>query len=281
MSGRIRSLKPEWLDDEHMGSLSDAARLLSVSLILLADDWGNGRAAEAFITGRVWGYSSDGRAAFERCSCAIRELVEVDFIALYEHRGQSYYHIRKWFDHQKVDKPGRPQCPVPSWVVNDLPPRWEKAWAGVCAKYDVAPFDAPGETHSCAPHESGATDRDQDQDRERTDARDSTTTLDETERLTLLAHGEVLRGYADRYRRVQGSIWPHAAHWTSIRTIADWAVREARLAEPPESGEPLDGVVVGAVRASLDGFFAEKGPAPIKWLAEDPARYARAAMEAA
>lgn len=168
---RIRTLKPEWLDDERLGALSDAARLLSVSLLLLADDWGNGRAADHFLVGRVWGYSADGRAAFERCSCAIRELAAVDFIQLYEHRGQSYYHVRKWFDHQKVDKPGRPLCPVPAWVVTDLPDRWKTAWRGVVKKYGVEPFgpDSPPDPPNGSPnaariaHEPRTTDRDRDQ----------------------------------------------------------------------------------------------------------------------
>lgn len=35
MSGRIRTLKPERLEDERLASLPDSTRLLSVALILL------------------------------------------------------------------------------------------------------------------------------------------------------------------------------------------------------------------------------------------------------
>jgi hypothetical protein len=49
MSRRIRSIKPEWLDDEKIAGASDEARVLSVALILMSDDYGRGRAALAAI----------------------------------------------------------------------------------------------------------------------------------------------------------------------------------------------------------------------------------------
>ena len=54
MSQRIRSIKPEWLEDELLAQCSDAARVLSIALILLADDYGNGRAGALYLAGRVF-----------------------------------------------------------------------------------------------------------------------------------------------------------------------------------------------------------------------------------
>ena len=56
MAGRIRTLKPEWLENESLGGCSDAARVLSAGLVLLADDFGNGRGAPGFLAGQVWPY---------------------------------------------------------------------------------------------------------------------------------------------------------------------------------------------------------------------------------
>ena len=56
MTGRIRTLKPEWMDDERLAALDDSSRVLSAGLILLADDHGNGRAHPMFIGSHVWPY---------------------------------------------------------------------------------------------------------------------------------------------------------------------------------------------------------------------------------
>ena len=56
MAGRIRTVKPEWIEDEKLGLLSDAARVLSVAMLLISDDHGNARANMRWLSGQVWGY---------------------------------------------------------------------------------------------------------------------------------------------------------------------------------------------------------------------------------
>ena len=53
MAGRIRSIKPEWLEDERMVMASSDARVLSIALILMADDYGNGRCCKAAETDAI------------------------------------------------------------------------------------------------------------------------------------------------------------------------------------------------------------------------------------
>lgn len=108
MSGRIRSIKPEWLEDERMAMASSDARVLSIALLLLADDHGNGRASLVMLAGRVF----PGKA-LETVAKALAEL-EGWFVSLYEVEGQHYFSIRNWEKHQKVDKPGKPRVPKPS-----------------------------------------------------------------------------------------------------------------------------------------------------------------------
>lgn len=118
MTGRIRTVKPEWLEDELLGSCSDAAAKLSIGLLLLADDYGNGRASLAQIAASVWRYQleqNDGANAPEvlaKASGAFRELVAMHFIGVYEVSGQKYFAIRNWKKHQRVDKPGKPLVPA-------------------------------------------------------------------------------------------------------------------------------------------------------------------------
>lgn len=116
---RIRTIKPEWLDDEKLAAASDEARVLSVALILMSDDYGRGRASIATIAAETWRYALERNGGehapeiFARASRALRELVEIGFVGLYEVKGQRYFEIHHWKKHQKVDKPSAPRVPAP------------------------------------------------------------------------------------------------------------------------------------------------------------------------
>ena len=108
MSGRIRSVKPEWLEDELLALASDAARVLTIGLLLQADDYGNGRANAVLLAGQVF----PGKLP-EHAANALEELRSIRFVTLYEVDGQHYFHNRNWDKHQRVDKPGKPRVPSP------------------------------------------------------------------------------------------------------------------------------------------------------------------------
>jgi hypothetical protein len=119
MTGRIRTIKPEWLEDELLANASNEARVLSVGLILMADDYGRGRANIATIASDVWRFAmarDDGAHAAEvlaMAARAFRELVAMRFVIDYEVDRQRYFAIRNWTKHQKVDRPSRPRIPAP------------------------------------------------------------------------------------------------------------------------------------------------------------------------
>lgn len=104
---RIRSLKPEWLEDE-LALASLEARVLSIGLILMADDYGNGRAHPTLLASRV--FPANPR---ETLANALEELRQLRYVTLYEVEGQQYFSIRNWSKHQRVDKPGKPLVPGP------------------------------------------------------------------------------------------------------------------------------------------------------------------------
>lgn len=110
MSGRIRSLKPEFLEDEALGLAGDNARMLAIGLLLLADDHGRGRANEQFLAAHVWSY--DPREGLEKVREGLARLSGAGFVIVYEADGQRYFEIRNWKKHQRVDKPGKPRVPV-------------------------------------------------------------------------------------------------------------------------------------------------------------------------
>jgi hypothetical protein len=102
-------VKPEWLDDEKIASCSDPARVLSIALILLADDHGNGRANSTLLRNRVWGFAEPSRDIRE----SLAELSSSGFVRYFTVNGETYYSIRNWKRHQRVDKAGKPHYPSP------------------------------------------------------------------------------------------------------------------------------------------------------------------------
>lgn len=109
---RIRSIKPEWLDDEKLAACSDGARVLSVAVILVADDHGCGRANPTWLAGIAWTYHEDPDRP-RRVAEFLRELDECGFIHTYTVRGQRYYEIVNWRKHQRCDNAGKRRVPGP------------------------------------------------------------------------------------------------------------------------------------------------------------------------
>lgn len=108
MSGRIRSIKPELLEDAVTARLSDTAFRLFVAAILMADDYGRLRAEPGIFVGQV--YWADLKSAPD-VEPFLQELIPL--VRYYEVNGQRYGEIRNWAKHQKVDKPGKPRIPAP------------------------------------------------------------------------------------------------------------------------------------------------------------------------
>ncbi len=105
--GRIRTLKPELLEDELILGLSIPARWLFVSCILLSDDHGNMRANPTYLRNVAFG----GDAELD-VSLVLSELLETKMVESYTVRGQRYLHVRNWNKHQRIDRPGKPKVPT-------------------------------------------------------------------------------------------------------------------------------------------------------------------------
>lgn len=118
MAGRIRSIKPELIEDAVTAGLSDGAFRLFIGLILMADDYGSCRADPELLHGHVFWK--------RRRPCNGAEVAELLFelqeagkedggeglIQLYQVRGQTYARLLGWEKHQKVHHPGKPRMPL-------------------------------------------------------------------------------------------------------------------------------------------------------------------------
>lgn len=109
---RIRTIKPEWLEDERLAAADDEARVASVALMLIADDYGRGRAHPKYLASEIWKYAEDTRETLARVSRALASLSAIGFVVVYEVEGQRYFEIVNWSKHQKVDRPSKPRIPA-------------------------------------------------------------------------------------------------------------------------------------------------------------------------
>lgn len=109
--GRIRSIKPEILDDHKASKLSDAAWRLWVSTWVVADDKGRLPGDLDFLRARVfWG---DASRTLDECSRALDECSRVGLMTVYEVEGERFVEISGFTRHQKIDKPSPPKFPGP------------------------------------------------------------------------------------------------------------------------------------------------------------------------
>lgn len=121
--GRIRTLKPELLEDERTANLSDAGFRLFVASILLADDYGNLRAGAGYLAGAAF-HARPG--SLEQADAALSELCApgTELMTLYAVHGQRYAAIRGWTKHQRIDNAGKARVPGPdtetACVITDI-----------------------------------------------------------------------------------------------------------------------------------------------------------------
>lgn len=106
--GRIRTIKPEFPQSESMGRVSRDARLLFVQLWCICDDHGRTRAASRMLASLLFPYDDDAPKLIDGW---LGELEREGCIRLYEASGSSYLEVCNWLNHQKIDRPSKPQYP--------------------------------------------------------------------------------------------------------------------------------------------------------------------------
>lgn len=121
---RIRTIKPEVLDDHKTARLSNEAWRLWVSALVLADDKGRLPGDAEFLRARIfWGVP---RGPFDERSTnvlgALAECSRVGLIRVFEVAGERFLEICNFTKHQRIDKPGPAKFPEPSQGVtlNDV-----------------------------------------------------------------------------------------------------------------------------------------------------------------
>jgi hypothetical protein len=123
VAGRIRTIKPELLEDEKVANLSDSAWRLFVASWLLADDYGNARAGSRFLAANVW----QDTAKAELANSSLVELAKVDRLRVYSVEGERYLTIPTWRRHQRINNAGKPRVPSPPTNIQELSRRFAES----------------------------------------------------------------------------------------------------------------------------------------------------------
>ena len=99
---KIRTIKPEFWEDEKIASLPRECRLLFIGLLNFCDDGGVIKSNPLFIKSRVFPLDDD--VSKTTIKGWMSKLEAAGIVSNISYKGESFYHIRKFTTHQVVDK---------------------------------------------------------------------------------------------------------------------------------------------------------------------------------
>lgn len=109
---RIRSIKPDFYDDERLGALPVPVRFLFIGLWVFADDDGVVKANLKWLKSKIFPYDDDMRIG--TLEQQLLALSKSRMLVPFTYNGENYYVIRNFKKHQRIDKP------YPSAVPQDV-----------------------------------------------------------------------------------------------------------------------------------------------------------------
>jgi hypothetical protein len=111
---RIRSIKPEFWRSDDICKLDWATRLLYIGLWSYVDDNGVGRDSDKLIAADLFPQEEDYLGTLASVRRGLASLADGRQIVRYEVSDRPYFHIVRWSDHQKIDRPTRSPNPLPT-----------------------------------------------------------------------------------------------------------------------------------------------------------------------
>jgi hypothetical protein len=97
---RIRTIKPEFWQNEDLASLTHHARLLAIALLNYADDEGCFLANAALVRAACFPFEEDSKNVLG----SLQELSKIGYVELRECSGKTIGRVVKFLDHQRIDK---------------------------------------------------------------------------------------------------------------------------------------------------------------------------------
>lgn len=109
---RIRTIKPEFWDDEKVGTLSFMERLLFIGMWTFADDEGIIKANASYLKSHIFPY--DESLKTEAIEKSLQRFESLNMVYRYSINSQAYAWIVKFRVYQRIDKPQKSTNPSPS-----------------------------------------------------------------------------------------------------------------------------------------------------------------------
>lgn len=113
MAGRIRSIKPEWIEDERFNACSDAAIRLAKVFYALVDDDGRCKASVRALGLAGWKFCDRVADKTAHAAEAARELVECGWLVGYQVGGEQFWSVRTFSRHQRISHYTASKLPAP------------------------------------------------------------------------------------------------------------------------------------------------------------------------
>lgn len=108
---RIRTVKPDFWDDEAIGEISRDARLLFIGLITQADDDGRLKGSPKLVKGKLLPYDD---VTIPEVSGWLTELADQGLIECYTVNGRPFISLPSWHKHQRISHKTDSALPSPS-----------------------------------------------------------------------------------------------------------------------------------------------------------------------
>ena len=115
---RIRTIKPEYWNDEKLSKISRDARLTFVGLWTASDDYGVVKGHPTWLRNQIYPFEELSQKLFNQW---LDELEKIKVIIPFIYNRERYYFIRNFTKHQRVDHPSttrNPEAP-PDILAND------------------------------------------------------------------------------------------------------------------------------------------------------------------
>lgn len=125
---RIRTVKPEFWQDEDLAALSAEANLLAIGLLNQADDEGFFKANPMLLNAAVFPI----RETSSTIHCLISELSNIGYIKLFDGSdGKQYGHVTNFLKHQKINRPTPSKyAPLIEFTEETVSPHTKRAGKG-------------------------------------------------------------------------------------------------------------------------------------------------------
>jgi hypothetical protein len=113
---RIRTIKPEFWDDEKLATIPRDARLTFIGMWNHSDDYGVVKGHSSWLKNKIFPYDDIKLSIFEGW---LKTLVGIHSVFPFSENGEKYYYIKNFQTHQFINRPSKTRNPEPPTNIND------------------------------------------------------------------------------------------------------------------------------------------------------------------